>query len=102
MDVWSRVPLSSLARVWAKTGSDKGRVIVGPTTEPWSGGTLIPNIAWAESKEYKLKFPTLDDRIMFVHNGNFWLTAVNNSFGKNRWELVLKQNGSVFHKEKVN
>ena len=69
--------------------------------EPWSGGNLIPNIAWAESKEYKQKFPTLDDRIMFVHNENFWLTSVNRSLGKNRWERVVKKNESVFHKEKV-
>ena len=73
------------------------RLILDRITKSWSGGTLIPNKAWAESREYKLKFPILDDRIMFLHNDNFWLTSVQYGLGNNKW----LNTGNKFQKEKV-
>ena len=42
-------------------------------TKKWiSGGKIIPNHAWAKSKQHEISFPVLNDQIMFLHNKYYW------------------------------
>ena len=53
-------------------------------TKKWiSGGKIIPNHAWAKSKQHEISFPVLKDQIMFLHNKYYW-----NNRGKREWNTL--------------
>lgn len=56
-----------------------------------SGGRIIPIYAWAESKKHELPFPVLNDRMMFVHNKEFFVTSYRRDIGPYNWEKELEK-----------
>ena len=64
-------------------------------TKTWSsGGRVIPIYAWAESAKHELSFPVLNDRMMFLHNKDFFNTFfIQNSgqCGPYNWKNELNK-----------
>ena len=62
-------------------------------TKKWiSGGKIIPDHAWAKSKQHELRFPVLEDQILFLQNKFYWHNwekRESKSFKKDLFRVVI-------------